>query len=324
MKKWLDDLDDQWRAVLTKEVTVPYDLDVSKARQQYLAAVEAGIAKATGVGDLEGVLAWRKERDIFLTAKDIAVEGDPDVPGALKQLRGSWTTEMARLARDRVDKTKTVQLRYDTILANAQTVLTKRGRLDDAMLIKDKREVIVSTWLQGGSAAASSASTASATLKASAPSPTAAKPGAPVGRPVNAGLIAKVEVQDAGVVKLVTDEKLWSDRDVKITEIPAAFAGLQFTQHKAHGQTVKFKVKTDGMVYLGCPARWGTTAPAEDAKTFMNAEKLAQQGWVREEPYEIKTTAADMAFLIFSRRCKAGEEFNYRTDKYAPPILLLK
>ncbi len=78
------------------------------------------------------------------------------------------------------------------------------------------------------------------------------------------------------------------------------------------------------MVYLGCPGRWGTTASAEDARTFMTAEKLLQEGWVREEPYEIKTTAADMTFLIFSRMCKAGQEFNYRTDKYAPPILLLR
>ncbi|MEI9895330.1 MAG: hypothetical protein WDN28_15935 [Chthoniobacter sp.] len=76
LKRWLDDLNDQWRAVLTKEVTVPCDLDVSKARQQYLAAVEGGIARATSAGDLEGVIAWRKERDLFPTAKDITLEGD--------------------------------------------------------------------------------------------------------------------------------------------------------------------------------------------------------------------------------------------------------
>ncbi len=223
LKKWLDDLDDQWRAVRTKEVTVPCDLDVSKARQQYLAAVEAGIAKATGAGDLEGVIAWRKERD-FPTAKDITVEGDPDVPGPLKRLRETWKTEMARLAQDRADKTKAVQLRYDAVLANAQTVLTKRGRLDDALLVKDKRELIVSTWLQGGPGTASSAPMASGAPRAPGPAPAAAKTGGAVGRPVDVNLIANVEVQNAGILKLAADEKIWSDRDVTITGIPGAFA----------------------------------------------------------------------------------------------------
>jgi hypothetical protein len=146
----------------------------------------------------------------------------------------------------------------------------------------------------------------------------------PVGRPVDARSLAKVEVQDAEVLKLAADAKIWSDRDVQITTIPPAFAGLQFTQHKAHALNLKFKVRTDGMVYMGCSARWGGTAAPEVAKTLVTAEQLEKEGWVREEPYEIATTARDMTFLIFSRSCKAGEEFNYRTEKYAPPILLIK
>jgi len=317
MKRWLEDLDEQWRAIRTKEVTAPYDLEVGKTRQRYLASVETGLAKATSAGDLEAVLVWRKERDQFSTAKDIVTEGEQNVPAAIKQLRLAWKAEIDRLIKDRDEKTKGVLARYDAALAKAQALLTQRTRIDDALLVKNRREQIATTWAPGVAEAPAAAST-----EQKAPSVTT--PPVPAGPPANRRPLASVEVQDAGILKLVPDEKVWSDRDVKITEIPPTFAGLQFTQFKAHGLTLTFKVKTDGLVYLGCSARWGATAAAEVAKSFMTAEKLEKEGWVREEAYTIKTTARDMSFLIYSRMCKAGEEFSYRTEKYAPPILLME
>jgi hypothetical protein len=133
-----------------------------------------------------------------------------------------------------------------------------------------------------------------------------------------------VDTSDVNLAPLAQNEKLWSDRDVRLVKIPAKFRDWQFTQAKAHGLTLHFRVLSDGLVYMGCSERWGSTAAAEVAKDFATAETLKKAGWTHVPGVEITTSASDMSWTIFSRQCKAGEEFTYRTEKYAPPILLEK
>jgi hypothetical protein len=136
--------------------------------------------------------------------------------------------------------------------------------------------------------------------------------------------IAKVEVPGATIASLAKNAKLWTDRPVTLTNIPLRYHGFQFTQLPAHQVTLNFTVAADGLVVLGCSARWGSTADPEIAKTFMTEEKLVAEGWVRQKKDQIDTSATDMQFLIFARHCKAGEHFSYRTEKYAAPILLVR
>ena len=63
MQKWFGALDAQWQPVFAREVTAPMESEQVKLWQQYLAAVEAAIVKATGAGDLDVAVAWRNERD---------------------------------------------------------------------------------------------------------------------------------------------------------------------------------------------------------------------------------------------------------------------
>ena len=135
---------------------------------------------------------------------------------------------------------------------------------------------------------------------------------------------AKVEIDETNIIPLSPGEKVWSDRTVTITKVPARFKGFNFTQHHAHGLSLTFKVLNDGVVYLGCSARWGTTADPDVARDFETAKTLTAKGWVRKDRFDVDTTAHDMQFEIFERPCKAGETFTIRTDKYAPPILLVK
>jgi hypothetical protein len=135
---------------------------------------------------------------------------------------------------------------------------------------------------------------------------------------------AKLELKGIELRPLEIDARIWSDRAVRITRFPEKFAGFQFTQSPAHGLTLKFKVTGDGTVVLGCSSRWGTTAEPEVAKDFTTAQMLIDAGWVRHPRDEIETSSSDMQFLLFTRECKAGEEFTLRTDKYAPPILIFK
>lgn len=135
---------------------------------------------------------------------------------------------------------------------------------------------------------------------------------------------ANLEVTGIEMHPLAPEERLWSDRPVTLKKVPEKYKGYRFTQHPAHGLTLKFKVLEDGPVVLGCSSRWGSTAEPDVAKDFTTAEKLLASGWVRQVRDEVETSSYDMQFLIFTRQCKAGEEFTLRTDKYAPPILIFK
>ena len=149
MQKWFATLDAQWQPAFAREVSAPLEAEQVKLWQQYLAAVEAAIVKATGAGDLDLAVAWRNERERFTAAKDVPAEDEAGIPAALRQLRTGWRAQNAKIQKDRADHAKAVLARYDQVLAQAQTQLTQRQRIDDALRVKTKREEIAAAWLSG-------------------------------------------------------------------------------------------------------------------------------------------------------------------------------
>jgi len=325
MEKWIETVHAQWEATYAKEVKEPFDAEAEKLRLQYHSTIESHLSKATGEGNLELAVTWRSERERFAADKNVPAEDEATVPAAMKQLRTHWRTQSARLEKERIERAKSLHARYDQVLGQAQTQLTQRQRLEDALLVRKKREEVSFAWLMpaapppgllAGDAPAKPPTMAVAA--ATTPAPTRPPLGTKAG-PV----LAQVEAEDASLAPLAVGERVWSDRDRYLfTKITPSFAGYQFTRTKAHGLTLKFKVLTDGLVYMACTSRWGTTADPDVQKTLVTQSKLQKDGWKREQRGEFPTT--DVTWLVFSRQCKAGEQFSYRTDKYAPPILLVK
>jgi len=105
------------------------------------------------------------------------------------------------------------------------------------------------------------------------------------------------------------------------------FQGFRFTKkNKQSAATLRFKVLTDGLVYLACTSRFGTPKNGSgDWKSELISEKqLHEQGWHQLRAVELKTGANDYVWWVYSRTCKAGEAFSYRTEKFVAPILLVK
>jgi len=146
MVKWIETVDAQWQAIFAKEVTAPFDADQSKAAQQYSAGVEAGATKASSAGNLDLTLVWRNERDRFASEKAVPAEDDATTPEELKQLRTAWRAQMVRLEKERGERTKSVHARYDQVLTQAQMALTQKQRIEDALLVKNKREEVAAQW----------------------------------------------------------------------------------------------------------------------------------------------------------------------------------
>lgn len=150
----------QWRAAFKREVTDVHESEVEKAKLQYAATLEAGMAKAGAAGDLEGALALRNEQRRFSGRHEIPREDAAADAASVKQMRTVVRTQLARLEGDRAARAKALQLKFDEVLAQVQVQLTQRGRFDEALLVRTRRGEIAKEWL--GEAGSSGATTAAA------------------------------------------------------------------------------------------------------------------------------------------------------------------
>jgi hypothetical protein len=340
MQKWLAGLDTQWQAAFNREVCDVHDAELGKLWVQYLdSIIAAGVANAVS-GDLSDAVALRNEHKRFSDEHEVPAQDDAGDPPSVTQLRARWRAQIAQLEKERASRAKSLHAEYDQILAKAQATLTQRRRVADALVVKVRREEIAAAWLttkqQGippiytDAQIASLLSTALAghgippiRAPADVTEPTAPARKFLFGTQPGTDR-AKVDVQEMNLEPLAKDGKLWSDREVRLLNIPARFKYYQFTQATAYVTTLCFTVLTDGLVYLGCSTRRRTTETPEMPKVFATAESLKKDGWTPVLAGEITTTSKGLSLEIYSRLCKAGEVFSYCTEMHSPPILLLK
>ena len=148
-QKWLADLDAQWKAAFKRDVSDAYTAENDKLRGQYVAALEAGITKASSAGDLNAAIVLRNEQKRFAEANGIPAQDDAADPLPVKQLRAAWRSQLPRIETDRATRAKALLAKYDQVLAQAQAQLVKGNRIDDAILAKAKRDEVAAAWLAG-------------------------------------------------------------------------------------------------------------------------------------------------------------------------------
>jgi formylglycine-generating enzyme required for sulfatase activity/predicted Ser/Thr protein kinase len=146
VEKWLAQVDGPQQEAFQKQVLKPYEASVADLRARYIASLEAGIARASAASQLAEALALRAERQNFEQAKNVASD-DAGVPASIKALRSGFRVQLARIEQDRASKAKALHTTYDAVLAQNETLLTQRQRLDDALLLKNKRAELASAWL---------------------------------------------------------------------------------------------------------------------------------------------------------------------------------
>ncbi len=147
MLKWIAATDAQWQAAFNRDVTDVIAAEFKKLGSQYVTSLEAAIAKASGAGDLDGAVALRNEQKRFAETN---VFPDQDLGGeaaSVKQIRAAIRTQLAKLDKDNAARAKALHVKYDQVLAQAQTQLTQHQRLDDALLVKAKREEVAVLWI---------------------------------------------------------------------------------------------------------------------------------------------------------------------------------
>ena len=146
--QWLAQVESQFTAQYQSEAAGPFEKAVATLRAQYLEQVERGSTAATKAGKLDDSLAWRNEQARLTAGRQPHDAPDePTDPAPLRQLRENWRKAFAKLDTERFAKAKAAHQRFDALLDRGQIGYTQMGRLDDAVLLKAKRDEIRAAWL---------------------------------------------------------------------------------------------------------------------------------------------------------------------------------
>jgi hypothetical protein len=176
MQKWIEATDAQWQAAFKRDVTDVHEAEARKVMLQYLNLLEEAIGKVSKAGDLKGALALRDEQKRFGDTQSFPEKDDAaDTAAGVKEIRTAIRAHLAKVETDTAVRAKALHAKYDQVLAQAQTQLTQRQRLDDALLVQKKRDEVSAAWLAG-----------IPTAPAVAAQP---KPAPPLSRPAAAGPI---------------------------------------------------------------------------------------------------------------------------------------
>ena len=147
MQKWIASTDAQWQATLKHDVIDVREAELSKLKQQFGVALDAAISKASAAGDLDAAVAFRDERKRFTESGAFPEQDGAAEAASVKQLRAPFRIQLTTLEKENALRTKALYDRYEQLLSQAQTQLTQHGRLDDALLVKAKREEVTAAWM---------------------------------------------------------------------------------------------------------------------------------------------------------------------------------
>jgi hypothetical protein len=144
---------------------------------------------------------------------------------------------------------------------------------------------------------------------------------------------AEVELLSGGrFVELSVDQPVWPDPRRVWKELSANLAGKRFLQNPGkHQGVVNFRVVKSGTLIMACTRRWGGGGNASGGwkNQLTTRDQLLAQGW---KPLQAQLVSHlrnhheenGMPWELFERFCKEGETFEYRTEKYAAPILIIE
>ena len=149
MQKWIATTDAQWQATFNRDVVDAHASELKKLVAQYAVSLETALTKASAAGDLDGALALRNEQKRFTETNVFPEQDDAADAASVKQIRAATRVQLVRVEKENAIRTKALHAKYDALLAQAQQQLTQAKRLDDALLVKAKREEVAAAWLAG-------------------------------------------------------------------------------------------------------------------------------------------------------------------------------
>lgn len=121
-----------------------FDQALTALKSSYAAALERAQKGAQDTGKLEEALALKSESSALTVNAELPPLSDA-APPSLKKLRSVFDQSAAKLQRDRQAAITPYNKQLQGTLDQLVATLTKSGRLEDAMFVKQKRDALVTS-----------------------------------------------------------------------------------------------------------------------------------------------------------------------------------
>jgi len=130
-------------AKLVATADEPYQAAVAELDKKYLARLEQEQQVAQQAGKLDDALVFEGEKKAILNRQEMPSEDDAKTPAILKKMRATYRIEIAKLAPIRDKNAKPLRDDYAKELDGLMKSLTKVGRLQDAITVKQFRDELL-------------------------------------------------------------------------------------------------------------------------------------------------------------------------------------
>jgi formylglycine-generating enzyme required for sulfatase activity len=151
-QKWLDEIDAKFGEPYEREVVKPYQAGIAQLKQRYLSNIDSFLTTATQRAKLEEAIALRAERQRVSEGAGIPPDDSDGPIPSIKLLRSEYRAQAPKIERARAQAARAHFDPYDQYLAAGQAQLTQQQRLDEALLVKSRREQIKTDWLSNAPA----------------------------------------------------------------------------------------------------------------------------------------------------------------------------
>lgn len=171
-----------------------YDKKNETLKSSYIESVTALQKKKQSEGELQPLLAIKKELDRFKITGDITDEALVKNVKSLYEIQLAYIRECKNIAPEEAEQIVKLSKFYDRSLEKMQKDLTRKGQLEDAVAVKNERD---SLWqmsvVKKAQDLSASAEAASDNTKPTAQQPEPQKPVEPVAKPSFAKTLSRAE-----------------------------------------------------------------------------------------------------------------------------------
>lgn len=133
----LTTLQQSYEKAVADKATAPYLAAVAALNEKYSSALDRLTVSATQAGDLDAALALREEKSRLLPEGTLPEDAET-LPSALKAARATYRQQITALQATRDAATQPLKDHFRTLLQSLLTQTTQAGRLDEALVIREK------------------------------------------------------------------------------------------------------------------------------------------------------------------------------------------
>ena len=132
------------------KVDVAYSTEIQKANKAYRSALDAALKRYAGAGQLDEAVVVREELKRFSDTETVPDADDPQTNREVVRLRKAWRMEVSRLQKQRNIGMKPVIEAHLGRLRQLELDLTRALKLEEAKVVKARREIVATSATASG------------------------------------------------------------------------------------------------------------------------------------------------------------------------------